>query len=270
LHYYRARYYDSNAGRFVSRDPIGVRGDGINLGNPYAYVGGMPLDAKDSTGEWLQFVAGGGIGCAIGGGISLWKGGSLRNAGKACAVGAAAGLLIATGNPYAAGAGLGIMSQLMGDAWNDGRVNDNFEDYLVSAAWGVAGGGMAAAGGLGVRALAQAGRPVLARGASWATGASASGISDAGLQFTRINILETQCDWDEMESIAAFGLGGVGGRLGLGRAAAKATSFAREAGKRAHDIPDDVWARSARLATYAEAGFGLASSNVHGGRLCGD
>lgn len=36
LHYYRARWYDSNLGRFISEDPIGFAGGDVNL---YGYVG---------------------------------------------------------------------------------------------------------------------------------------------------------------------------------------------------------------------------------------
>jgi len=46
LHYYRARYYDSKAGRFVSADPIGFFG-GINF---YAYVENDPVNHGDPTG----------------------------------------------------------------------------------------------------------------------------------------------------------------------------------------------------------------------------
>ena len=46
LHYYRARWYDSSQGRFISRDPIGVAG-GINL---YGYVGNGPVNWGDPFG----------------------------------------------------------------------------------------------------------------------------------------------------------------------------------------------------------------------------
>jgi len=39
LYYYRARFYSSKTGRFLSRDPIGIQAD-VNL---YAYVGNNPV-----------------------------------------------------------------------------------------------------------------------------------------------------------------------------------------------------------------------------------
>ena len=46
LQYYRARYYDARAGRFVSEDPIGLRG-GINL---FTYVRGRVANRIDPMG----------------------------------------------------------------------------------------------------------------------------------------------------------------------------------------------------------------------------
>jgi RHS repeat-associated protein len=46
LHYYRSRYYDAAAGRFISEDSIGLRG-GKNL---FAYVGNRPSQARDPFG----------------------------------------------------------------------------------------------------------------------------------------------------------------------------------------------------------------------------
>jgi RHS repeat-associated protein len=46
LYYYRARYYDSAAGRFISEDPISFNGD-IDF---YAYVGNSPTNLTDPSG----------------------------------------------------------------------------------------------------------------------------------------------------------------------------------------------------------------------------
>jgi RHS repeat-associated protein len=47
LYYYRARYYDPEAGRFLSRDPIGFSSGDTNL---YAYVSGDPVNLVDPSG----------------------------------------------------------------------------------------------------------------------------------------------------------------------------------------------------------------------------
>ncbi|MFC1643473.1 RHS repeat-associated core domain-containing protein [Chlamydiota bacterium] len=49
LYYYRARYYDADLGRFISKDPIGFEGDGPNL---YAYVKNNPIRYVDPYGLW--------------------------------------------------------------------------------------------------------------------------------------------------------------------------------------------------------------------------
>jgi len=47
LYYYRARYYDSNAGRFITRDPIGFNSGEMNL---YNYVDGNSVNKVDPLG----------------------------------------------------------------------------------------------------------------------------------------------------------------------------------------------------------------------------
>jgi RHS repeat-associated protein len=48
LYYYRARYFDTNSGRFIGQDPIGfASGDGSNL---YSYVKNRPVDRVDPLG----------------------------------------------------------------------------------------------------------------------------------------------------------------------------------------------------------------------------
>lgn len=52
LYFYRARYYDSYAGRFISKDPIGFAGGDVNL---YGYVQNDPVDFSDPWGlAWFR------------------------------------------------------------------------------------------------------------------------------------------------------------------------------------------------------------------------
>ena len=50
LDYYRARYYDSNVGRFISVDPMGFGAGDTNL---YRYVGNGVTNATDPSGEFI-------------------------------------------------------------------------------------------------------------------------------------------------------------------------------------------------------------------------
>ena len=47
LYFYRARYYDPRAGRFLTKDPIGFAGEDVNL---YRYVQNNPINLLDSLG----------------------------------------------------------------------------------------------------------------------------------------------------------------------------------------------------------------------------
>ncbi len=50
-YHYRTRYLDPTAGRFTTRDTIGIWGDSTNLGNGYAYVANNPLSLLDPMGD---------------------------------------------------------------------------------------------------------------------------------------------------------------------------------------------------------------------------
>ena len=54
LYYYRARYYDAKAGRFISEDPVGVQA-ALNF---YTYVENSPTDGVDPSGLSPQQCAG--------------------------------------------------------------------------------------------------------------------------------------------------------------------------------------------------------------------
>ncbi len=48
---YRTRYFDPRAGRFITRDTIGIWGDRLNIGNAYSYVGNNPASLVDPLGR---------------------------------------------------------------------------------------------------------------------------------------------------------------------------------------------------------------------------
>jgi RHS repeat-associated protein len=75
LFYMRARYYDPEAGRFISKDPIGFFGGDINF---YAYVANNPVNWIDPEGM-ITHIVGGVVGGALGGAII----GAIVGAGKA-------------------------------------------------------------------------------------------------------------------------------------------------------------------------------------------
>jgi len=50
LYYFRNRYLDPSAGRFISRDPLGTWGDPNNAGNGLTYVGNNPWTHSDPLG----------------------------------------------------------------------------------------------------------------------------------------------------------------------------------------------------------------------------
>lgn len=68
LYWMRNRYYHKGMHRFINQDPIGIWGDANNLGNGFAYVAGMVVEASDPLG--LKVVpANNFIGCTSDGSI---------------------------------------------------------------------------------------------------------------------------------------------------------------------------------------------------------
>ncbi|HSW60753.1 MAG TPA: RHS repeat-associated core domain-containing protein, partial [bacterium] len=55
LYWMRNRYYHKDMHRFINQDPIGIWGDANNLGNGFAYVAGMVIEASDPTGLEVTF-----------------------------------------------------------------------------------------------------------------------------------------------------------------------------------------------------------------------
>lgn len=49
LLFYRARWYDPHLGRFMSEDPVGLKGGDTNI---YSYAGNNPIGFSDPTGLW--------------------------------------------------------------------------------------------------------------------------------------------------------------------------------------------------------------------------
>jgi RHS repeat-associated protein len=56
FHQHRKRYMDPGVGRFTTRDPIGIWGDKLNLGNGYTYAANNPWTLTDRTGLWPDWV----------------------------------------------------------------------------------------------------------------------------------------------------------------------------------------------------------------------
>ena len=58
LYWMRNRYYHIGMHRFINQDPIGIWGDANNLGNGFAYVAGMVIEASDPTGLQQSIITG--------------------------------------------------------------------------------------------------------------------------------------------------------------------------------------------------------------------
>jgi len=77
LYFYRARYYDPNAGRFLSEDPIRYNSGEINL---YRYVRNSPMGGIDPFGkDYIDIGVAGGFNIGATGGVMLTiEGGNLK------------------------------------------------------------------------------------------------------------------------------------------------------------------------------------------------
>ncbi|NJN13091.1 MAG: RHS repeat protein [Richelia sp. RM1_1_1] len=109
LYYYRARYYNSSTGRFLSEDPISFAGGNANL---YGYVLNDPILLRDPEGTFPPLLAavavGAGIGAVVGGISAGLSGGSiLKGIGTGALVGGAGVLGGAGGAALAGSLGLG-------------------------------------------------------------------------------------------------------------------------------------------------------------------
>ena len=56
LYWMRNRYYHIDMHRFINQDPIGIWGDANNLGNGFAYVAGMVIEASDPSGLDVEVI----------------------------------------------------------------------------------------------------------------------------------------------------------------------------------------------------------------------
>jgi len=63
LHYYRARYYDSETQRFIAEDPLGIAAGDPNL---FVYTKNNPTNFRDPTGQFVPQAVVAGALCAVG------------------------------------------------------------------------------------------------------------------------------------------------------------------------------------------------------------
>jgi RHS repeat-associated protein len=150
LYYYRARYYNSTLGRFISEDPAGFDGGDTNL---YAYVLDNPTNYTDPSGKCIPCVIaaiGAGFGAVEGAihgvecGDSGWKlAGDIARGAVSNGLGALAGFGagIATDNPYIGGAAGGATSNIV-DSVLQGKWPDP-ASVAVDAGQGALLGGLA-------------------------------------------------------------------------------------------------------------------------------
>lgn len=163
LMYYNARYYDPGIGRFITQDNIVDEGAGTQGFNRYMYVGGNPINYRDPSGNFIEWLIIGAlvIGAIVGGthgqvfSAEAWNNFDVGGA----VIGALAGVAaVATGGAAVAALGLAggtaaVVGGLIGGAvggffngaastWNSGG---SFGEGLINGfAGAIMGGGIGA------------------------------------------------------------------------------------------------------------------------------
>ncbi|MFL6386552.1 MAG: kelch repeat-containing protein [Terriglobales bacterium] len=151
LYFYRARYYNSVLGRFISEDPIGFNGHDLNL---YAYVGDSPQNFTDPSGKNPIIAIVVGLGALAGGidqgvkgydcGDRGWNlAGDILRGAVSGAAGSFVGLVtsVVTENPALGGAA----GSFVNDGFNAGLSghSPSGEEVLGNMAWGAVMGPLA-------------------------------------------------------------------------------------------------------------------------------
>lgn len=79
MYYMRARFYDSDTGKFLSIDPLGIHGKSKNF---YAYVYNNPVHFNDPKGTIAPFLVGGLISVVVDTGFKLATGQEVTLGGR--------------------------------------------------------------------------------------------------------------------------------------------------------------------------------------------
>jgi RHS repeat-associated protein len=251
LQYNRARYFDSQTGRWLSQDPLNLGAGDTNL---YRYVGNDPANATDPDGRFLHILAGAVAGGLLGAtayfvenGFSDVDYGKLAiYAGAGAASGAVASATFGASLAVTAGAGFSATTSAVVASTAAGAVGGVVNGFVSqggvtayqggSLAQGLQAGGAAALyqGGLGALGGAVGGAVLSKLGGSFtgfvasgaAGGATAGGASgaisgyqDAGVQGAINGFVSGAVTG------ALVGAAGGGGAFGIGRATAALSQF---------------------------------------------